>query len=73
MNAAVIDTFTGKADPGLVADEKLEVRIDAAYQRTVSFASDDTESIEAFSEFYRLVLARSKHAQVRAEIERRRR
>jgi hypothetical protein len=71
--SAVLDTFTGQPDPGLMVDAKLESRIDAAYRCAVSLASDDAQSLEAFSEFYRLVLARSKHAQVVAEIERRRR
>lgn len=60
-------------DPGLSADAELEARIDAAHERMIAKGATDDESLDAFGEFYRLVLARSKHAQVKIELERRKR
>lgn len=60
-------------DPGLDRDAKLEARIDAAFQLMKRKGSTDEESRDAFDEFYRLVLARSPTAQVKFELERRKR
>lgn len=71
MSAAVIDTFTGQPDPGLTDDAALEARIDSAERRMRRKDASDEKSLEAFSEFYRLVLQRSPTQQVKLELERR--
>lgn len=73
MNARLLDGFTGKPDLGLTSDAALEARIDAAHQKMRRKDATDDQSLEAFSEFYRLVLARSQTAQVAIELERRKR
>lgn len=72
MSAAssVIDEFTGRVDPGLSADQKLEARISECYQRMTSAATDE-ESKERFSEMCRLIWQRSKTQQIKLELERR--
>lgn len=72
MNAAVIDTFTGKPDPGLTADAALEAQIDTAYERMVKAATDD-ESLECFKEVNLLILQRSPTQLLKLELERRQR
>lgn len=71
MNAALLDTHTGKRDAGLEADAALEARIDAAYQQMRRKDATDEQSRDSFGEFYRLVLQRSQIKQVALEMERR--
>lgn len=69
----LLDTFTGKPDRGLTADDAHEKRIDAAFEGMRTAKGNDDHERDSFSLFYRLVLARSQIAQVTIELERRKR
>jgi hypothetical protein len=68
--SAVLDTFTGVPDTGLMRDAALEAQIDAAYEIMVK-APTDEESREHFSVVNRLLLQRSPTQLLKLELERR--
>lgn len=66
----IIDPHTGKQDPGLVADAKLEAQIDAEWKR-MQRAPGDHESQEALTEVQVLMRRRSDTQWLKLEFARR--